>query len=159
MANAPGILSRIVIALASAVTGSRTPRLHQVAIPVNWTSLGEPLMSGETKADMCRAFEREAVLYACIGAIATDVSSIPIKLVDAHRQEVVERERWPEWLTMFDQPNEFESFADLRFANVLDLLITGEMFTLWDRDIDELWWMPSWLTDALPSRTGRIAGY
>lgn len=132
----------------------RNIRLNQQLIKVQWETTGEPEIGGETPEQMALSYEREAWIYACVSAIAQDVSGMPAQIkVDGEAYEG----KMTSPLDLFEMPNKLDSWADLIFMMTIDLLIFGDAYCYWPGD--ELLWMPSWQTTPKPDRYDRIGGY
>lgn len=132
----------------------RNIRLNRQLIKTQWQVVGEPDIGGQSPEMMARSYEREAWIYACVSAIAQDISGMPAKIMLG--TESVEKP-WEAPLSMFENPNPHDSWQDLIFMMVVDLLIFGDAYCFWPGK--ELLWMPSWQTRPIPDINGRIGGY
>ena len=131
----------------------RNIKLNQALIRAEWESKGEPTVSGVNAEDYAAAYESEAWVYACVSAIAEDVSGLPVRF--SADGETVDIAKTPMKSLMY--PNKIDTWSELIYVIALDYKLTGDWYLYYDGD--ELLWMPSCYTYALPDRKDRISGY
>lgn len=122
-----------------------------VIVKDNWESTGEP-RTGYEPSEYAAVATREPWVYACVHAIATDLSGLPIGVLDDDKQPIPKP--WKSPLDIFEMPNVTQSFDQLLYQLVFDYILCGASYELWTGL--ELWRLPSALMTPIPTKSGLI---
>jgi len=132
--------------------GLRHERINATIVKDSWSSHGESLGRAYSPQEYAEVYEREPWVYSCCDAIAVDVSSLPMQILDGEKQPV--DEPWPGVFDVFVEPSPGVGFDQLLRELILDYLLLGESFEWWDGG--QLYRLPAWATRAVASKTERI---
>ncbi len=132
---------------------TRNPVCETIITP-SWSTSGEgrDIWSDE---DYINVYRKSPWVYACINAIADDISKLKLEVVDASGEAIPEP--WPEPLQVLIQPSKTSTVKDLLRAYTIDEVLLGEAFANWTGQ--EILWLPSFKTRVVPDPKKCIKGY
>gem|GEM_PF-831509 len=126
--------------------------------------LSPRLLASDLTANLTQPYREHVWVYACVNAIAQNISGVPLLFKTGTRKDSQVLESHP-LIDLFETPNPLMSWSQLIEATLIYLGLTGEAFYIMDRQSEkeipkELWVVhPDRFKEVVDEKSGLISGW